>query len=89
MYENAMYSSWLDIIDTPFLGLEEAGDSHIPEHLKTGLLDYLISHQKEGQVILIENNKDLPQKSLSKEKVNVIKFESDSKRTGFLLDISK
>lgn len=89
MYENAMYSSWLDIIDTPFLGLEEAGDSHIPEHLKTGLLDYLISHQKEGQVILIENNKDLPQKSLSKEKVNVIEFESDSKRTGFLLDISK
>ncbi len=89
MYENAMYSSWLDIIDTPFLGLEEAGDSHIPEHLKTGLLDYLISHQKEGQVILIENNKALPQKSLSKEKVNVIEFESDSKRTGFLLDISK
>lgn len=89
MYENAMYSSWLDIIDTPFLGLEEAGDSHIPEHLKTGLLDYLISHQKEGQVILIENNKDLPQKSLSKEKVNVIEFESDSKRAGFLLDIGK
>lgn len=89
MYENAMYSSWLDIIDTPFLGLEEAGDSHIPEHLKTGLLDYLISHQKEGQVILIENNKDMPQKSLSKEKVNVIEFENDSKRAGFLLDIGK
>lgn len=89
MYENAMYSSWLDIIDTPFLGLEEAGDSHIPENLKTGLLDYLISHQKEGQVILIENNKDMPQKSLSKEKVNVIEFENDSKRAGFLLDIGK
>ncbi|MCD7132638.1 AAA family ATPase [Limosilactobacillus balticus] len=87
MYENAMYSSWLDIIDTPFLGLEEASDSHIPEHLKTGLLDYLISHQKEGQVILIENNKDMPQKSLSK--VNVIEFENDSKRAGFLLDIGK
>lgn len=89
MYENAVYSSWLDIIDTPFLGLEEAGDSHIPEHLKTGLLDYLISHQQEGQVILIENNKDMPQKSLSKEKVNVIEFENNSKRAGFLLDMDK
>ncbi|HJF53952.1 MAG TPA: AAA family ATPase [Limosilactobacillus coleohominis] len=89
MYENAVYSSWLDIIDTPFLGLEEASDSRIPEHLKTGLLDYLVSHQKEGQVILIENDKDMPQKSLCKEKVNIIEFGNDSKRTGFLLDVGK
>lgn len=89
MFENAVYSSWLDIIDTPFLGLDEVGNSRLPDHLKTGLLSYLASHQEEGQVILVENDKDMPQKSLDKEKVNVIEFENDSKRTGFLLDIRK
>ncbi|MDX5069334.1 hypothetical protein SD948_09220 [Lactobacillus paragasseri] len=89
LFENAVYSSWLDIIDTPFLGLDEVGNSRLPDHLKTGLLSYLASHQEEGQVILVENDKDMPQKSLDKEKVNVIEFENDSKRTGFLLDIRK
>ena len=35
MFENAVYSSWLDIIDTPFLGLDEVGNSRLPDHLKT------------------------------------------------------
>lgn len=77
MYENAKYSSWLDIIDTPFLGLDEVGDSRLPEHLKTTLLSFL-TYQKEGQVILIENNTDMPKGSLDKGRVNVIGFESNS-----------
>nr|WP_302427072.1 AAA family ATPase [Limosilactobacillus mucosae] len=89
MFENAAYFPWLDIIDTPFLGLDEVGNSRLPDHLKTGLLSYLASHQEEGQVILVENDKDMPQKSLDKEKVNIIGFENNSKRTGFLLDIHK
>lgn len=89
MYENAVYSSWLDIIDTPFLGLDEVGNTGLPDHLKNGLLRYLTSHQQEGQVILIENNTDMPSKSLNKEKVNVINFENNSERNGFLLDVNK
>lgn len=89
MYENAVYSSWLDIIDTPFLGLDEVGNTGLPDHLKNGLLRYLTSHQQEGQVILIENNTDMPSKSLDKEKVNVINFENNSERNGFLLDVNK
>lgn len=89
MYENAVYSSWLDIIDTPFLGLDEVENSGLPDHLKNGLLRYLTSHQQEGQVILIENNTDMPSKSLDKEKVNVINFENNSERNGFLLDVNK
>ncbi|WP_294605381.1 hypothetical protein [uncultured Lactobacillus sp.] len=77
MFENAEYSSWFDIIDTPFLGLDEVGDSHLPEHLKTRLLSFLI-YQKEGQVILIENNTDMFRESLDKREVNVIEFESNS-----------
>jgi len=89
MYENAVYSSWLDIIDTPFLGLDEVENSGLPDHLKNGLLRYLTSHQQEGQIILIENNTDMPSKSLDKEKVNVINFENNSERNGFLLDVNK
>lgn len=89
MYENAVFPSWLDIVDTPFLGLDEGDTAHLPEHLKTGLLDYLTSHQKEGQVILIENTSDMPQTPLDREKVNIIEFEDNSERTGFLLDFDE
>lgn len=86
MHENAIFSPWVDIIDTPFLGLDE-GDSNLPEHLKTGLLDYLTDHQKQGQIIIIENDSDLLKIDLDKEKMNVIEFGEDSARKGFLTDI--
>ncbi|WP_304682043.1 AAA family ATPase [Lactobacillus taiwanensis] len=88
LYEKGAYTPSLDIIDTPFLGLDLGEGENIPHGMKEGLIDYLVESQKYGQVIMIENRKDIPNINLEGKEITVIEFTNGvEERKGFLLDL--
>ncbi len=85
----------LFIVDSPLLGLEQ-GDDETPESMRTGLFQYFLNHQNEGQMIIVENRKNLPPLDYEKAGAKVIEFtkgKDNSKfsesRYGFLYDVFK
>lgn len=89
LFERGAYTTGIDIIDTPFLGLDLGEAENIPHSLKEGLIDYLAGSQEYGQVIMVENRKDIPNIDLEKKGINVIEFtDGQEGRQGFLLDFN-
>lgn len=83
----------LFIVDSPLLGLEQ-GDDETPESMRTGLFQYFLNHQHEGQMIIVENRKNLPPLDYEKAGAKVIEFtkgkgnsEFSESRYGFLHDV--
>ena len=76
------------MIDTPFLGLDQGSKNKIPNGMQSGLFEYLINHQNQGQTIVIENINNLPNFNFHDEnkKINLIEF-TENERQGFLYDI--
>ncbi|WP_339011770.1 hypothetical protein VNN36_07730 [Lactococcus garvieae] len=89
LQESGVYDPSLMIIDTPLLGLDEGERAKTSESMQKGLFTYFMNHQKEGQLIIIENSNELPQLDYKKHKVNEIVFTHDKNqgRFGFLHDI--
>ncbi|MDG4983910.1 AAA family ATPase [Lactococcus lactis] len=89
LHESGVYDPSLMIIDTPLLGLDEGDRAQTSESMQKGLFTYFMNHQKEGQLIIIENSNELPQLDYKKYKVNEIVFTHDKNhgRFGFLYDI--
>lgn len=71
--EKGKYSPGLLAIDSPILSLKERGSEQASNSMKSALFTYLLCHQSEGQIIIIEN--DIP--PLNYEKANVIRFTKD------------
>jgi len=74
------------IIDTPFLGLDQGVADSAPESMCSGLFRYFMNHQEEGQLIIIENSKNLPELDYEAAGANVITFTKGltEGRPGFL-----
>lgn len=83
--EKGKYSPGLLAIDSPILSLKEKGSEQASDSMKTALFTYLLEHQSEGQIIIIEN--DIP--VLDYEKANVIRFTKDPQngRYGLLTNV--
>ena len=64
------YQPGLLVVDSPILSLKEKedhiGEEHTSETMKTGLFNYLLSHQDTRQTIIIEN--ELPNLDYSLQK---------------------
>ena len=91
---NAIYNPGLFMVDTPLLGLDQGVDDQNPESMKKGLLQYFIKHQSEGQTIIVENSKDLPDIDYESAGAKVIEFTHDNyvskykeSRYGFLIGV--
>ena len=86
---DAKYNPGFVIIDTPLLGLNNGTNDSVLERMKTGLFEYLINHQNEGQVIILENKSNVPDLDYEQNGVNVITFTKRHKpgRCGFLNDV--
>lgn len=86
--ENSKHPIGLLVIDTPFLGLDQGSKNKIPNGMQSGLFEYLINHQNQGQTIVIENINNLPNFNFHDEnkKINLIEF-TENERQGFLYDI--
>ena len=74
------------IIDTPLLGLDQGVADSAPESMCSGLFRYFMNHQEEGQLIIIENSKNLPDLDYAAAGANVITFTKGltEGRPGFL-----
>ena len=74
------------IIDTPLLGLDQGVADSDPESMCSGLFRYFMNHQEEGQLIIIENSKNLPDLDYEAAGANVITFTKGltEGRPGFL-----
>ena len=74
------------IIDTPLLGLDQGVADSAPESMCSGLFRYFMNHQEEGQLIIIENSKNLPDLDYEAAGANVITFTKGltEGRPGFL-----
>lgn len=93
--EVATFKPSLFVVDTPLLGLDQGVDDSAPSSMKTALFQYFIDHQNMGQIIIVENTKDLPDLDYDTHGVNVIEFNHDKykskyeSRYGFLHDVYK
>lgn len=71
---------WLLVVDSPILSLKEKedhiGEEHTSETMKTGLFNYLLTHQSTRQTIIIEN--EIP--SLDYSSAHMEEFTKDESR---------
>ena len=88
--ENAIYDPGFLVIDTPLLGLDQGVSDISPESMRASLYTYFTNHQDCGQVILLDNMKDVPDIDFKSSGVNVITFTKglEPGRYGFLMDIT-
>jgi hypothetical protein len=72
--QKGKYSPALLAFDSPILSLKEKGSEQASDSMKSALFIYLLEHQSDGQIIIIEN--DIPE--LDYQKANVIRFAKDT-----------
>ena len=94
LQEDAVYNPGLFVVDTPLLGLDQGVDDSAPTSMRTALFQYFIDNQSEGQMIVVENTKDLPELDYEARGAKVIEFTHDKyvskykeSRYGFLHDV--
>lgn len=94
LHESAVYKPELFVVDTPLLGLDQGVEDAAPSSMRTALFQYFMEHQAEGQIIVVENTKDLPDLDYEKSGASVIEFTQNKytsrfshSRYGFLHDV--
>lgn len=94
LYEYGVYTTPLFIVDTPLLGLDEIiqehnGDAANVSNMRLSFYKYLIEIGNQRQVIVIDNNKDLPEINFEQENIHNIEFTKSKTfgRYGFLSGI--
>lgn len=90
LYETARIKPPFYIIDTPLLGLD-VGHTHIVKNnLTQGIYNYFVNSVNQSQLIIIENEKDMPNINLKNPKIKYYYFTHDENegRYGFLIDFS-
>ena len=94
LQEEAIYKPGLFVVDTPLLGLDQGVEDNAPTSMRTALFQYFIDNQSEGQTIVVENTKDLPDLDYEVGGAKVIEFTQDKykskykeSRYGFLYDV--
>lgn len=88
LYETARIKPPFYIIDTPLLGLD-VGHTHVNKNnLTQGIYNYFVNSVNQSQLIIIENEKDMPNINLKNPKIKYYDFthDEDEGRYGFLLD---
>lgn len=88
--ENAVYGPGFLVIDTPLLGLDQGISDVSPESMRASLYTYFTNHQDCGQIILLDNMKDVPNIDFKSTGTNIITFTKglEPGRYGFLMDVT-
>ena len=94
LQEYAVYKPGIFVIDTPLLGLDQGVEDNAPTSMRTALFQYFLDHQSNGQMIVVENTKDLPHLDYETGGAKVIEFTQNKykskykeSRYGFLHDV--
>lgn len=92
---SAKYRPNLFVVDTPLLGLDQGVEDNAPESMRKALFQYFLDNQDDGQIILVENTKDLPDLEYIQNGANIFEFTQGKykskypSRDGFLFDIDR
>lgn len=88
MMENAVYNPGLHIIDTPLHGIDEGTKNETSESVQAALFQYFIDSREMGQLIIVENERTLPQLDYDQSDVKRIIFTGivGEEHCGFLND---
>lgn len=84
---HAKYNPCFFIIDTPLHGFDDGISDKMPNSMRSGLYQYFLNHQDEGQLIILENLDHIPHLEFEEQGATVITFtknEESGKRYGFL-----
>ena len=94
LQEDAVHKPGIFVVDTPLLGLDQGVEDNAPTSMRTALFQYFIDNQSKGQMIVVENTKDLPHLDYEAGGAKVIEFTQDKykskykeSRYGFLHDV--
>ena len=88
LFETARIKPPFYIIDSPLLGLD-VGHTHVNKNnLTQGIYNYFVNSVNQSQLIIIENEKDMPNINLKNPKIKFYDFthDEDEGRYVFLLD---
>ncbi|MBR2138149.1 MAG: hypothetical protein IKC22_07570 [Bacilli bacterium] len=90
LYETARIKPPFYIIDTPLLGLDVGHTHIIKNNLTQGIYNYFVNSVNQSQLIIIENEKDMPTINLKNPKIKYYDFTHDENegRYGFLIDFT-
>lgn len=75
------------MIDTPLLGLDEDEEGLNMDTIRNGLYEYLLKHQGNGQIIVVDNLNAVPNIDFKKRSINLITYhknERDGHIYGFM-----
>ncbi|MGI6636719.1 MAG: hypothetical protein ACOX7B_16375 [Christensenellales bacterium] len=88
MLENAVYNPGLCIVDTPLHGIDEGTKNETSESVQTALFQYFINSREMGQLIIVENERTLPNLDYNQNGVRRIIFTGivGEDQCGFLHD---
>lgn len=89
MEKYATYNPGFVVIDTPLLGLDQGVADAAPESMRTALFNFFINHQSDGQIIILENIRHIPNLDYEGSGAKVITFTKglEDGRYGFLYDV--
>jgi hypothetical protein len=84
LIDRGTYKPGVCFVDSPLLTLKQGVDDQAPESMKSALFRYLLDAQKEGQILVIEN--EIPELDYERYGVEPIRFTGGKKpgRYGFL-----
>lgn len=90
LYETARIKPPFYIIDTPLLGLDVGHTHIIKNNLTQSIYNYFVNSVNQSQLIIIENEKDMPTINLKNPKIKYYDFTHDEYegRYGFLIDFT-
>lgn len=89
LYDKANIKPFFFIIDTPLLGLDVGQAEFSNNNIRTGIYQYFINSIEQGQLIIFDNEKDMPKINFTNKKIKTIYFshiKDNTTRYGFLLD---
>lgn len=92
--DEASHNPGLLVIDTPLLGLDDQQLDQelmdVREKIPQALYEHFINVQDQGQIIIADNTKFMPDLNSIDSACNVIRFtrRTDQGRFGFLIDMT-
>lgn len=75
--EDAYIKPGILIIDTPLLGFDENQNAFDGQTVRMGLYHYFLNHQGNGQMIIVDNLKEMPEIDFDNYGINIITYHKD------------
>ena len=94
LINKATYCPKIFLVDTPLHGFDEGTTEQDQRSMQNGIFNYFINHASEGQIIVMENEKNMPDIDFEALGINIVEFTNGifkskykNTRNGFLISV--